>query len=203
MAGCLEPCSGHSSPGRSDHPAWRLFGERMNTPDREQCDSGGLLDRHLWSAGATRLFVACVPIAVLAFLLQNLLEMAVDAAASRLGVPSRLEDIKNFQSAASWLSPLVLAPILENTLCLLWLRVMPARFAGRPWLTPAIVAAIAALFHVVAYMEIRYATIFVNFFAICSVMSNARNRTAGFWASVWLHALMNLLVLAQFRLFPP
>ena len=52
-------------------------------------------------------------------------------------------------------------------------------------------------------MEVRYASIAVNFFAICGLIHNVRNRVAGFWASVFIHALMNAMVMAQLRLSLP
>jgi hypothetical protein len=167
---------------------------------------GGLdnfLEGKLWSSGNARLFLSCIPLAFVFFLLQNAAEVILDWLATWLGLPSRLDEIKQVQAGMSWLSPLVLAPVLESLLCLLWIRLLSPRWGRSWWLVPLIVALVAGAFHVLAYMEPRYASIAVNFFVICCLIHNVRNRVAGFWASVFIHALMNAMVMLQLRLSIP
>jgi hypothetical protein len=162
-----------------------------------------LLERNLWNSGSVRLFLSCVPLAFAFFLLQNAAEVILDWLATGIGLPGRLDGIKQVQARMSWLSPLLLAPVLESLLCLLWIRLLSPRWGTSWWLVPLIVALVAGAFHVLAYMEVRYASITVNFFAICCLIQNVRNRVAGFWASVFIHALMNAMVMAQLRLSMP
>jgi hypothetical protein len=57
------------------------------------------------------------------------------------------------------------------------------------------VSLIAGAFHSLAYLDPRYMAIFVNFFAICCLIANVRNRVVGFLASVMLHSAGNFLVM--------
>jgi hypothetical protein len=166
--------------------------------------SGGamsdFLERNFLRAGYLRLFTACIPLSIGVFLLQNVLEMVIGLFAGLSGVPTDLRQIQDFQSKVSWVSPLLFAPVVENFFCLLWIRGLSPGLDRSRWLVPVIVAAIAALFHMVAYMEIVYASIFVNFLAFCALIHNVENRLRGFLASVFVHSLTNLFVLFQLRL---
>ncbi|MBO9715936.1 MAG: hypothetical protein J7507_03805 [Pseudoxanthomonas sp.] len=158
------------------------------------------LERNFFRAGYLRLLVACIPLSMLVFLLQNFLEQAITLLAGLSGIPTDVRQIQDFQSKASWVSPLLVAPLVENFFCLLWIRGLSPSLGRSRWLVPVIVAAIAAAFHMVAYMEIVYASIFVNFLAFCVLIHNVANRFRGFLASVFVHFLTNLFVLVQLRL---
>ncbi|WP_028920650.1 hypothetical protein [Pseudoxanthomonas suwonensis] len=159
------------------------------------------LERTLWGAGWVRLFLACIPLALATFLVEDVVEAALDAVFSSPGFPGHMDEIKVRQSANSWVGPLLVAPVLENLLCLFWVRVFAHKLGRSWWLVPCIVALIAAAFHVALYMEPRYASVFVDFFLMCCLIHNAKNRAVGFWASVFLHFLVNFIVLMQWRIF--
>jgi hypothetical protein len=158
------------------------------------------LERNFLQAGILRLFVACIPLSVGVFLLQNLVELIIALFAGLSGIPTDVRQIQNFQSNVSWVSPLLFAPVVENFFCLLWVRGLSPSLERSRWLVPVIVAVIAAVFHMVAYMEVVYASIFVNFLAFCALIHNVANRLRGFLASVFVHFLTNLFVLIQLRL---
>lgn len=160
---------------------------------------GSALNRNLWSAGALRLSAIVFPMAIALFLLQNAIEMSMDWIATAIGIPSRLDKIKEAQSGFVWVSPLIVAPVLENTLCLLGIKLFTTPRNAGSWKIPALVAFIAVLVHALIYMEIRYFSIYVNFFVICCLIQNVENKAAGFWASVLLHALINFMVMMQLR----
>jgi hypothetical protein len=166
-------------------------------PGRTMSD---FLEGNFLRVGYLRLFAACIPLSIGVFLLQNFLEMVIGLFSGLSGVPTDLGRIQDFQSKASWVSPLLFAPVVENFLCLLWIRGLSPSLGRSRWLVPVIVAAIATLFHMVAYMEIVYASIFVNFLAFCALIHNVENRLRGFLASVFVHFLTNLFVLVQLRL---
>lgn len=163
-------------------------------------DTGDWLRRNVWEAGPRRMLLVVVASAVLFYLLQNLAELALGPLARGLGLADRLEVIKAAQ-ATRWVSPLLVAPILENAICWIWLRVLLPADRWAWWVGPLVVAIIAALFHAALYRELVYLSVVVNFFAICCLILNVRNRVLGFWASVLLHAMGNLLVLLGQHLF--
>lgn len=157
------------------------------------------LRRNVWAAGRWRLLVIALVGAMLCFVLQNIAELALDLLATKLGFPGRLDGIKAEQAGRLWVSPLLVAPVLENAICWVWLRVLLPADRWAWWLGPLLVAIIAALFHVALYREIRYFSVAINFFAICCFILNVQDRPAGFWASVLLHGFGNLLVLLSLR----
>jgi hypothetical protein len=165
----------------------------------ERAGLDAFLERHLWTAGWWKLFAVCIPLAFVVLLAQDALKFGIDLVLSSLGFPGRMAEVTEFQANMSWVSPLLIAPVLENLFCLFWVIVLGHKLGRTWWLVPAIVASIASAFHVVGYLELRYASIFANFFAMCCLIHNVRNRVAGFWASVFLHFLTNFLVLLQFR----
>ena len=158
------------------------------------------LERTLWDAGWVRLFLACVPLALATFLVEDVVESALDVVFSSLGFPGHMDEIKLRQSTNSWVGPLLVAPVLENLLCLFWVRIFAHKLGRTWWLVPLLVALIATAFHVAIYMEPRYAAVFIAFFAMCCLIHNVRNVAAGFWASVFLHFLGNFLVLLQWQI---
>ena len=158
----------------------------------------GFLARNFFTASTSRLLASCIPLSLGVFLAQNVLEILIGWATGPW-VPSRLQQIQLSQAGSSWVSPLLLAPLIENTCCLVLTRALSPASGGGRWRVPIIVAAIAAVFHVVAYREIVYASIFVNFLAFCVLIHNVEGGRRGFWASVLVHSLTNLLVLLQLR----
>ncbi|KAF1690082.1 hypothetical protein [Pseudoxanthomonas koreensis] len=157
------------------------------------------LERNFFSCSSIRLFFACMLLSLCVFLLQNVLELSIDRLSGLFGFPSDVAGIQDIQVKVPWVSPLVFAPVFENLVCLLLLRVASSVVPGR-WKAPALVAAMAALLHMVAYMDVVYASIFVNFFVICALIHNVEGSVRGFLASVLVHALTNWLVLVQLRL---
>lgn len=150
--------------------------------------------------GPKNIFFVTTGLALICFISQNILEAMVDFLASLVGFPSRLGYIKGVQSVGSWISPLLIAPIFENLLCLLWLNSLFSSGKWMWWKGPLVVAVVAAFFHVLLYFEIRYISIVVDFFVICALIVNARRRAIGFWASALLHSEINFLVLIQLKL---
>lgn len=157
------------------------------------------LCRQVWDASAWRVFAIALALAPVCFVVENLCERLADTSMSAMGWASRLEAIKDegMASAGHWwglISPLLLAPVLENGLCLFWLRtVFPVERWGW-WKGSLCTAAIAAGFHMLAYLEPRYIAVLPGFFAMCCLMANVRRRPLGYWASVLLHSSSNLLV---------
>lgn len=150
--------------------------------------------------GPKNMFFVTTGLALICFISQNILEAMVDFLASFVGFPSRLGYIKGVQSVGSWISPLLIAPIFENLLCLLWLNSLFSNGKWLWWKGPLVVAVIAAFFHVLLYFEIRYISIVVDFFVICALIANARRRAIGFLASALLHSEINFLVLIHLKL---
>lgn len=92
------------------------------------------------------------------------------------------------------LSALVIAPIIENLLCVMWTRWLPPIGSHRDWwLKPLLVGAIAATFHAIIFMDIRPAAVFPGFFVIGMFIRNTRNATLGYWISVLHHFFINLI----------
>jgi len=133
------------------------------------------------------------------FLVATPLEHLCDWAATALGIPSRLDRIIAAQATRHWFSPLVLAPLVENAFCLLWLRAGCIRRLRPWWAPPLAVAVIAALFHVAGYGEPRYITTAATFFPLCWLIAHVRPRATGYWASVLAHAQFNALSMIQLR----
>lgn len=157
------------------------------------------LRRQVRDAPAGRVFAIALALAPACFVVENLCEWLADVTLSAVGWAGRLEAIKGEGMASAghgWglVSPLLLAPVLENGLCLFWLRtVFPVeRWGG--WKGPLCTAAIAAGFHMLGYREPRYIAVLPGFFAMCWLMANVHRRPLGYWASVLLHAAGNLLV---------
>ncbi|HYG08278.1 MAG TPA: CPBP family glutamic-type intramembrane protease [Stenotrophomonas sp.] len=157
------------------------------------------IDREMWGGSALRVSLLGVSLAPVSFALENCLEFVLDRLLTAMGFASRLDALKGAQAVGSWISPVLLAPILENLVCLMVLR---AFFQEQRswWKGPLAVALMAGLFHSLVYWEPRYLAVGANFFIICSLIANVRNRTAGFWASVIVHSLGNALVLLSLRL---
>lgn len=150
------------------------------------------------------MFVVALILTPICFLGENACEWLADVVSSAAGWPATLSAIQSRQLAQSshWsglISPLLVAPVVENLLCLGWLLNVFDRLAGW-WRGPACVALIAAGFHVLAYLEPRYIAVVVPFFAMCCLMANVRDRRVGYWASVLLHAAGNALVFGSMHL---
>ena len=160
----------------------------------------GWLRRNLWEANAWRLLLMVVVLALLCVLLQNILEWALDLVTMQFGLPGRIEAIKAAERERL-VSPLLVAPVVENAMCWVWLRVLLPAERWAWWKGPLVVAMIAAGFHVLLYRELSYFSVVVDFFAICGLILNVEDRIAGFWASVLLHGAMNLLVLLMLLTF--
>lgn len=158
------------------------------------------LRQNVWEASAGRVLFAASLGAVLAFLIGNAAEWTLDMLMTTAGLPSRLGEIKAEQATRSWISPLLIAPVLENAICWFWLRMLlPAERWGW-WRGALVVSLIAGLFHVAVYQEPRYIVISINFFVICCLILNVKDRTVGFWASVVTHGIGNLLALTSLRI---
>lgn len=93
-------------------------------------------------------------------------------------------------------SALVLAPIVENLLCLLWATWFGKWQAGRWWMKPACIAAIAAGFHAIIFWDIRPFAVFPGFFVISCFILYVKDRVLGYWASVLHHFCINAINLA-------
>jgi hypothetical protein len=162
---------------------------------------GSYVERYLCEAKWWELFLACIPLAVLSVALQNVLEWIIDTVLDSFGFYGRLDEIMAYHAEMSWVGPLLVAPVFENLLCLFWVVVFSHKLGRTWWLVPCIVGGIAAAFHALIYMEPRYASVFADFFLMCCLIHNAKNRAVGFWASVFLHFLVNFIVLMQWRIF--
>ena len=64
------------------------------------------LNRNIWDAGASQVFLAALVLAVFCFALENLCEVSLDWILTFIGVPSRLDFIKEDQAIRPWISPL-------------------------------------------------------------------------------------------------
>lgn len=91
------------------------------------------------------------------------------------------------------LSALALAPLIENLLCLLWVFGLVGWKTNAWWVKPALVAAIAALFHSILYLDVRPFAVFPGFFLMCCMMANYQSRVVGFWGSVLHHFCINAI----------
>jgi hypothetical protein len=129
------------------------------------------------------------------FTLENACEVAFDWMMTAVGMPSRLDAIKADQATRSWIPLLVVSPIVENFICLIWLRLVFSGAKWKWWKGPLMVSLIAGAFHSLAYLEPRYMAISVNFFAICCLIANVNDRLIGFLASVFIHSAGNFAVM--------
>ena len=159
----------------------------------------GFLQRNFFEAALPRLLAACIPLSILVFLLQNAAESILAWLATELSLPSRLVQVQASQAVTPWLSPLLLAPLIENLICLAWIRLLAGPLGNGRWIVPSVVAGIATAFHTIISREVVYLSIFINFFVFCALMHNTKNKVHGYLASVMVHALTNLLVLLQLR----
>jgi membrane protease YdiL (CAAX protease family) len=147
----------------------------------------------------SRAMLLATVLAMATFLVDTPLEYLCDWIFTELGIPSRLDQIIAEQTTRIWISPLVLAPLVENAFCLLWLRAEFIRRLRPWWAPPLAVSFIAALFHVIGYWEPRYIIVTVTFFPMCWLIAYIRPTATGYWASVLMHALFNLLTMLQLR----
>ena len=158
------------------------------------------LRRQVWDAPAWQVFAIALALAPACFLVDIGCGLLADAYFSAMHMPNTLPVVHAEQAAVAgagwkWISPLLLAPVLENGLCLFWLRkVFPVERWGW-WKGSLCTAAIAAGFHMLAYLEPRYIAVLPGFFAMCCLMANVRRHPLGYWASVLLHAAHNALAL--------
>jgi len=158
------------------------------------------LRRQVWDASAWRVFAIALALAPVCFVVDIGCGVLADAFFSAMHMPNTLVAVHAEQAsvagdALKWISPLLLAPVLENGLCLFWLRtVFPIERWGW-WKGSLGTAAIAAGCHMLGYLEPRYIAILPGFFVMCCLMANVRQRTIGYWAAVLLHAAHNALAL--------
>lgn len=155
------------------------------------------LHRQVWDAPAWRVFAIALALVPVCFAADIVFGLLVDVLFSAMHVPSKLPAIHAEQAdiaRCGWalFSMLLLAPILENGLCLFWLRtIFPIERWGW-WKSALWTSAIAAGFHMLVYWEPRYIAILPGFFVMCCLMANVHRRPLGFWASVLLHSALNL-----------
>ncbi|WP_155617071.1 hypothetical protein [Xanthomonas translucens] len=157
------------------------------------------LNRNIWDAGASQVFLAALVLAVSCFALENLCEASLDWILTFIGVPSRLDFIKEDQAIRPWISPLLISPMLENFICFVWLHFVFYDKKWHWWKGPLLVSLIAGVFHSLFNWEMRYMAICVVFFAICCLLANVHDRIVGFLASVLLHSAFNLVAMAFSR----
>lgn len=158
----------------------------------------------VWEAPGWKVFLVALALAPLCIVGENLVIWPVELVCSVLGWKDRLPAVQAEQAelASHWfgvVSLLALAPVVENLMCLFWLRkVFHASTSW--WRGPAWAALVAAGFHVLTYSEPRYVVVGVPFFGMCCLMGNVRDSRVGYWASVLLHAAGNALTFAMAHL---
>jgi hypothetical protein len=142
------------------------------------------------------LAVATAPLSVVATIMMS---YAISELATFSGMaPNSVEDVAN-----SGLDPLrvasalLVAPVVENFVCLVLLLTMASWTTNRWWLKPFLVAAAAATFHGAVFADIRPIAVLPGFFVMCSLIENAPQRQAGYWASVLHHSCINAVNLAM------
>lgn len=104
------------------------------------------------------------------------------------------EFLRRGMGAIKLLSALLFAPLIENSLCLLWVVWLEGWKAKSWWAKPACIAAIAACFHILALGDLRSFSVFPGFFVMTTLIVNTKDRSVGFWASVLHHFCINAVV---------
>lgn len=100
----------------------------------------------------------------------------------------------NGLEAARVISALIIAPMVENFLCLLWATWLPAwNSQNHWWRKPLFIAAIASAFHALIFFDIRPIAVFPGFFVIAMYIVNVKDRNVGYWASVFHHFCINAI----------
>lgn len=153
------------------------------------------ISRRLHDMGPVGAVVWAALLSVACLLVMKVAEVSVDAVFSAAGIPSRMEGILAQQETYLWIDVLVVSPVVENAFCLLWLGTAFSGKAWAGWKGPLAVGTIAAVLHMLVYLEPRYVAILVLFFPVCYLIANVRRRRVGFVASVLLHSGYNYLAM--------
>jgi hypothetical protein len=154
---------------------------------------------NFFSARASRLFASAVLLAPLSVAGTALVSLALDSIFTLESIPpnSVAETAANGLDAVRVISALILAPIVENLLCLLWAKWLPTWDSPHNWWgKPCCIALIAAAFHALVFWDIRPFAVFPGFFIIAAYIVNTKNGKVGYWSSVVHHACINVINLS-------
>lgn len=94
------------------------------------------------------------------------------------------------------LSALLLAPVVENTICYFWYVFLGAWKERYWWSKPALIAGIAAFFHAALLSDLRPLAVFPGFFIMAAFIVHSTNKKLGYAASVVHHFFINLISLS-------